>query len=620
MSKNYGRWMSPLYWVFFWDEALEDSPYFLPLLRPFINNLDRNDSRPPGWSVLYEPLIGTNYDGHSPFTRGHAIGYVIAEWVQYAISIGATRNDQLAVSLHFGTDDYVLTDPDDALDDGSDARERATLRTTNGVANIRAKISGWAQATADRLAALGISLRPAFCLMDEENTADAAYIINGSFSQAPGNGNLDEQLAESWASTETLLHANANAIKGGLTNRTLADLEAGFSSYTLNTDWRSAGNQAASSEILALNFMAQDDALAEAVYNDFIAAFPTSYQYIDIGGQGLAPATPGKCGNYRICCADDEDFPLYLRQAHAVSDGSRRAIVATAPTDVYGHVQCPLLYPEKVWWESDPSNQVSNFAGSHFGATAREADHAWVDANVAAVANSSVFDPDLTVPWVMWPDIGNGHGGNYANGYNYGNHVEDTVYRLRRMNGAGIWRAIIWSWNPITQVAADTDTLIETVEESLNTQWIEQAVFYGLKEAAVADTGSGGLFESSGSAYLTGGFRLEGESERTRAYPRIDVQPVYHGRMDASDVDIWSGLWRMRVMVQRDRAFGTGDTPEAAGQLSAVMDRVEAVFDKVSVDVPGYDASTLSISRSFRGPETPDVVSRIVEFNIVAHE
>lgn len=150
--------------------------------------------------------------------------------------------------------------------------------------------------------------------------------------------------------------------------------------------------------------------------------------------------------------------------------------------------------------------------------------------------------------------------------------------------------------------------------------WIEQAVFFGLKNKALLDTDAGGLFESDGEVYLSGGFRLEGESNRYRGYPRIDVQPAYHGRMDASGVDVWDGRWRMRVMAQRDRAYGTGDTPDASGQMSKMVDRVVAVFDGQEIDVPGYSASTLAVRRTFPGPETAEVACRIVEFNIVAHE
>lgn len=152
----------------------------------------------------------------------------------------------------------------------------------------------------------------------------------------------------------------------------------------------------------------------------------------------------------------------------------------------------------------------------------------------------------------------------------------------------------------------------------------EQAIFKGLYDKAVLDTGTGGLFEISGSTpganYLTGGFRLEGDSTRERSEPRIEVIPPDQDRMDASGLDVWDGLWRIRAIVKRDRAYGTGDTPEAAGVLSGIMDRIEAVFDKATITVSGYTPCTLSIVGVRRGPETAHMTARTVEFRIVAHE
>jgi hypothetical protein len=151
---------------------------------------------------------------------------------------------------------------------------------------------------------------------------------------------------------------------------------------------------------------------------------------------------------------------------------------------------------------------------------------------------------------------------------------------------------------------------------------VEQAVFKALRDKAVADTGSGGLWESGGANSLLhgGGFRLDGSEMRTRDLPRIDVSPPPLLRQDASGLDVWDGLWRMRVLVRKDRAFGTGDTPEAAGVLSGILDRVNAVYDKATVSVSGYTPSTLSIGRIIPGPGDDETVVRVVEFQIMVHE
>lgn len=149
---------------------------------------------------------------------------------------------------------------------------------------------------------------------------------------------------------------------------------------------------------------------------------------------------------------------------------------------------------------------------------------------------------------------------------------------------------------------------------------VEQAIFKGLYDKAALDTGSGGLFESGGADYLSGGFRLRGDSMRERNEPRIEVEPPDMPRMDASGTDMWDAVWRLHVIVKRDRAYGTGDTPEATGHLSRIMTRVEAVFDKATITVSGYTPSTLSIRGVWRGKETQNITTRIVELLIVSHE
>jgi len=149
---------------------------------------------------------------------------------------------------------------------------------------------------------------------------------------------------------------------------------------------------------------------------------------------------------------------------------------------------------------------------------------------------------------------------------------------------------------------------------------VEQAVFKGLLTAAKADTGGSGLYGETSANRLYGGFKLQGEDMRTHDLPRIEVAPPINSRMDASGQDIWTGLWRMRVMVQRDRAFGTGDTPENAGVLSGIMDRVNAVFDKATITLGSGTASTLSINRVIPGPENENTVVRIIEFTILVCE
>ena len=146
----------------------------------------------------------------------------------------------------------------------------------------------------------------------------------------------------------------------------------------------------------------------------------------------------------------------------------------------------------------------------------------------------------------------------------------------------------------------------------------ETAIFAALLTKAEADTGAGGLFETSGTNRLIGGFILSSWREKERHVPRIEVDPPESGRIDSHDTENTEAVWRFHVICQRNRAYGTGDTPQTSGQMDGIVGRVEAVFDAATISPSGWTSGVVSCDRHYRGPETPEYAHRIVEMVIRA--
>jgi hypothetical protein len=240
--------------------------------------------------------------------------------------------------------------------------------------------------------------------------------------------------------------------------------------------WRSHGaagrgytNAAASRELLALIYMAASSAMSRCLYDPARAAFPNSY-----GGE------PIQCGNYRHSCTDS--LPFRFRNGYSAIDGTDQDIYCAPDflTDYYDDLQCPVIYPELDLFQADPFKLDGSFLGFN-GVTWNTSveptianyragnKNLWRTQRLACQA-SSIYDVDKFVPWLHWPNIGNGVAnttsglGAYANGNCYVGHTDDFQWLVRELMLSGAYRGQIWSWNPNTQVAADADTLMDALD------------------------------------------------------------------------------------------------------------------------------------------------------------
>lgn len=149
----------------------------------------------------------------------------------------------------------------------------------------------------------------------------------------------------------------------------------------------------------------------------------------------------------------------------------------------------------------------------------------------------------------------------------------------------------------------------------------EQAHFKAMLALAQADTGAGGLFESGGANRLYGGFVRSDQQPppETHNLPRVEVTFLPAVRNDSADGRGESVVVRMAVKIRRDNAFGTGDTPENAGVVDGIMDRLEAVYHGASLSATGWSPAVMSVLRSpFQGPSDRAVVTRIMECLLVS--
>lgn len=152
----------------------------------------------------------------------------------------------------------------------------------------------------------------------------------------------------------------------------------------------------------------------------------------------------------------------------------------------------------------------------------------------------------------------------------------------------------------------------------------EQEIFRAFKDLALADTTSGGLFETGGANRLSGGFYLADERPQNRALPRIVMYVAATDRYDGDATELQEMVWRLIVEVDRNKAFGTGSTPEAAGQLANICDRVKTLYDGKDLSTAtnwgsAWSAAPIYISRGpYTAPSDDKVVRRVFEFKINA--
>jgi hypothetical protein len=110
------------------------------------------------------------------------------------------------------------------------------------------------------------------------------------------------------------------------------------------------------------------------------------------------------------------------------------------------------------------------------------------------------------------------------------------------------------------------------------------------------------------------------ELQRTRTLPRIEFSMTGQQATDASGTRMDSAVVRLGVFVKRDLAHGSGSTPEVAGQLEGIIDRIETTFNgsnaagaTITDSTAEWTFATIGRARILHGPSSDDVVHRVIE-------
>ena len=464
MAKNIPNSTTPLWWTFFFYSALNSSKDIVPLCRLRGTNVDHGDSK---WVSSW-----TDYETNLSLTRPQKIAKRWADQIEYCKNtLGCTSNSQISIMVQLTGSFFVGRDPSDALSNvgESSSWNNATLKHTNGVANIISFFGDPFAELATELSARSVGLSPGFLFMDVETEAEPWYFLGGNALGTHGNGNLDDQMAQPWWATDIMLHVNPDAAKGGGSDRTAEDVTVhNLSPYNVNSDWRGTTNLDTSRELFAINYMTHNAGMDVAFYQNARAAFPNA------NGLGVHI----HCGNYRVVCFDHPAFPLRGLQAYGAVDGSQGEIYPEPSmlTDYYCNCHYPVFYPPKTYFESDPNNIDFGPHLHYYGEDGRSMFRNIIRANVFALKNSSIFSANRSIPQIQWPNIGNGYNGNFSNGYNYGHHTEDFEWVISYSLTSGIYRGIIWGWNPVISVGGDTLTLTTSLDNAYSSLGISGGV------------------------------------------------------------------------------------------------------------------------------------------------
>lgn len=143
---------------------------------------------------------------------------------------------------------------------------------------------------------------------------------------------------------------------------------------------------------------------------------------------------------------------------------------------------------------------------------------------------------------------------------------------------------------------------------------VDREVFAAMKALVDADTGAGGLAQVGGANQLTA-FRRDKDRDKRWGYPRADVL-FFQGRHDGDSDTDHHVRGRIQVLVPRDKAFGAGDSPQNAGQLSAIIDRFMTLMDKVTLSLATHGACAMMFPTQYEGPSTSEVILWVMEFNL----
>ena len=100
--------------------------------------------------------------------------------------------------------------------------------------------------------------------------------------------------------------------------------------------------------------------------------------------------------------------------------------------------------------------------------------------------------------------------------------------------------------------------------------------------------------------------------------PRIVFLDFHESIETIGSARKYTGIVAVRVDVNRTDAFGTGDTPEAAGDLHNLLDSVDALLADVVPTITGFACQGLTPLRDSPGDGTPDVAARTLRYSFSA--
>ena len=148
----------------------------------------------------------------------------------------------------------------------------------------------------------------------------------------------------------------------------------------------------------------------------------------------------------------------------------------------------------------------------------------------------------------------------------------------------------------------------------------EQALFKGLKDLFAADTGSG---LAGSSMCAPGGFvRTETVAQSAANTPRIECQieafsDIGLAREDASTFARCGRVSAILTAVcDRGTAHGTGDTPEAAGVIDNIVNRMWTVYENVRPTVSGWEPSKIDMTVVASPPSRDNLLRRSVRLSL----
>lgn len=107
-----------------------------------------------------------------------------------------------------------------------------------------------------------------------------------------------------------------------------------------------------------------------------------------------------------------------------------------------------------------------------------------------------------------------------------------------------------------------------------------------------------------------GGFIRFDYRERTRPYNRIEYRLVADNDESGSGTTIRRCTVHLTAFVKRERAYGTGDTPEATGELEQIERQMETTFGGVLPTGTAWGFSTTSQPRWSSQTATDDHIER----------